>query len=73
MTTKQSHRGPVPPLPPVTAPAWIMTQARRNCAAVAREKFGNDLANSYLRGEQDQGFGMRFEVMKLMGSDENGR
>lgn len=53
-------------LPPLMADATTMAEARANCAARAMARGEVELAESYLHGEQDEGWNMRHEVALLM-------
>jgi|GEM_PF-2858934 len=61
-----SAHGPIPPLPPVSAPAHIMAAARLNCAERLRGKGHEVEAQCFERGERDDAFAMRHEVSKLL-------
>ena len=53
-------------LPPITADANTMAEARANCAARAMSRGEIELAESYMRGEQDAGWAIRHEVALLL-------
>lgn len=57
--------GPIPPLPPVTAPADILADARANCAARLRLRGQDAEAEAFERAERDDAWAMRHEVNKL--------
>ncbi|KUR71213.1 hypothetical protein AQZ52_11115 [Novosphingobium fuchskuhlense] len=54
------------PLPPITAPADIMLEARTNCAARATSRGKPELADAFMRCTQDAGWAIRHEVAKLL-------
>ncbi|MBF5091953.1 hypothetical protein F1640_18530 [Novosphingobium sp. NBM11] len=58
-------KGPIPPLPPLTAAPETMTIARGNCAERCRDRGEMALAASYIDGRQDEGWNMRHEVNRL--------
>lgn len=65
MTGTSTHTGPVPPLPAIEAPADLMAEARANCAARARARGQDAVAEAYETGAGDAGWGFRHEVAKL--------
>ena len=48
-----NHRGPIPPLPPVSAPPEVLATARLNCAARLCERGYPGEAAAFEQGERD--------------------
>lgn len=66
MTDTVSDKGPIPPLPPLVAPADLMATARANCADRLRAKGDVDEAEAFARGERDGAWAMKHELAKLI-------
>jgi len=60
------NKGPVPPLPSLEISEELRAAARTACAYRALDRGEEDLAASYERGEQDQGWAFRHEVNRLI-------
>lgn len=58
--------GPIPPLPPIAAPADIMARARANCAARYHGKDQHEEADAFARGDRDAAWALRHEVNRLL-------
>lgn len=65
MTDTVSDKGPIPPLPPLVAPADLMATARANCADRLRAQGNGSEADAFALGERDDAWAMRHEVAKL--------
>lgn len=64
-----THTGPIPPLPAIDAPADLMAEARANCAARARARGQEAVAQDYETGG-GAGWGLRHELSKLQAERE---
>lgn len=65
MNATTTGKGPIPPLPPVVAPADLMADARANCAARLRSRGHEAEATAFERAERDTAWAMRHEVARL--------
>lgn len=72
MTATVSAKGPIPPLPPLVAPADLMAAARANCADRLRAQGNGSESDAFARGERDDAWAMRHEVAKLRAEQVRG-
>lgn len=59
-------RPAIPPLSRIEALDEQWEEARKACADRASERGEDSLAMSYLQGEQDDGWGMRHELKRIL-------
>jgi hypothetical protein len=60
-----THRSPIPPLPPITAPIEIIDQARINVIRRLTQRGNTDAASRIAGGMDTNCWAMRHEVARL--------